>query len=136
MLAEIGALNAFGLDRRSALWQVERAIRPAGELFDSALADRGLPTVDDRLGGEAGSPLAAMTPSEQLVADYAGTGLTIGPHPMTFRRHELSMRGVLRAVDLPRERSGRSVRAAVLAIPGVRRLRDDRTGLREWQAMA
>ena len=33
-LAEIGALNAFGHDRRSALWQIERAVRPAGELFD------------------------------------------------------------------------------------------------------
>ncbi len=32
-LAEIGALNAFGLDRRSALWQIERAVRPSGELF-------------------------------------------------------------------------------------------------------
>ena len=32
-LAEIGALNAFGHDRRSALWQIERAARPAGELF-------------------------------------------------------------------------------------------------------
>ena len=32
-LADIGALNAFGYDRRSALWQAERAIRPAGELF-------------------------------------------------------------------------------------------------------
>ena len=34
MLAEIGALNSLGHDRRSALWQVERAIRPAGELFE------------------------------------------------------------------------------------------------------
>ena len=33
-LADIGALNAFGYDRRSALWQAERAVRPAGELFD------------------------------------------------------------------------------------------------------
>ena len=32
-LADIGALNAFGYDRRSALWQVERAVRPTGELF-------------------------------------------------------------------------------------------------------
>jgi DNA polymerase III alpha subunit len=32
-LADLGALNAFGYDRRSALWQVERAIRPSGELF-------------------------------------------------------------------------------------------------------
>src|SRR5262249_8594938 len=33
-LADIGALNAFGYDRRSALWQAERAIRASGELFD------------------------------------------------------------------------------------------------------
>ena len=34
-LAEIGALNAFGYDRRAALWQAERAVRPAGELFEN-----------------------------------------------------------------------------------------------------
>ena len=33
VLAEIGALNSLGYDRRGALWQVERAVRPAGELF-------------------------------------------------------------------------------------------------------
>ena len=33
VLAEIGALNSLGYDRRSALWQVERLVRPAGELF-------------------------------------------------------------------------------------------------------
>ncbi len=32
-LADIGALNSFGYDRRSALWQAERAVRPSGELF-------------------------------------------------------------------------------------------------------
>ena len=35
-LAEIGALNAFGHHRREALWQIERAVRPAGELFEEA----------------------------------------------------------------------------------------------------
>ena len=35
-LADLGALNAFGYDRRSALWQAERAVRPSGELFDNA----------------------------------------------------------------------------------------------------
>jgi error-prone DNA polymerase len=124
MLAEIGALNSFGLDRRSALWQVERVVRPAGELFVSAQStddweattdDRRVRTVDDDAGGRQ-SPLTAMTQHERLVADYAGTGLTIGPHPMTFRRHELSMRGILRAIDLPRERSGRRLRAAGMVI--------------------
>ena len=38
MLAEIGALNSLGHDRRSAMWQVERAIRPAGEMFEDTLS--------------------------------------------------------------------------------------------------
>ena len=36
-LADIGALNAFGYDRRSALWQAERAVRPSGELFTTTI---------------------------------------------------------------------------------------------------
>ena len=36
-LADIGALNGFGYDRRSALWQAERALRPGGELFAEQL---------------------------------------------------------------------------------------------------
>jgi error-prone DNA polymerase len=35
---------------------------------------------------------------------------------MAFRRHELSMRGVLRAIDLPRVSTGRRVRAAGMVI--------------------
>jgi len=53
-----------------------------------------------------------LTPIERITADYAGTGLTVGPHPMSFRRPELSMRGVMRAVDLPHGRDGRRVRVA------------------------
>ena len=47
-----------------------------------------------------------MNVSERLIADYTGTGLTVGPHPLTFRRKELSMRGVLPAIDLPRREAG------------------------------
>jgi error-prone DNA polymerase len=53
-----------------------------------------------------------MIPAERLVADYAGTGLTIGPHPMAFKRPSLVLGGVLRAIDLPRQRNGRRVRVA------------------------
>ena len=127
-LAEIGALNAFGFDRRTALWQVEQAVRPAGELFE----DRG-PMAEDRGAREAPttldprtsalgprssdldprpSPLKPMTVPERLLADYAGTSLTIGPHPMSLRRSELALRGVLRASDLPAARHGRRVRVA------------------------
>jgi error-prone DNA polymerase len=107
MLAEIGALNSLGHDRRSAMWQVERAIRPAGELFDSSQFP---------VASSQESPLDDMTISERLIADYTGTGLTVGPHPLTFRRKELSMRGVVPAIELPRQRAGRRVRTAGMVI--------------------
>ena len=43
-------------------------------------------------------------------------GLTIGPHPMALRRGDLSLRGVLRASDLPSARNGRRVRVAGMVI--------------------
>jgi error-prone DNA polymerase len=144
VLAEIGALNSFGMDRRTALWQAERAVRPSGELFQEteAIADDALmpqssmpqssmpqsesPITNRQssmnqqsaIGNQqwAASPLPQMTEEECLVADYAGSGLTIGRHPMALRRHDLSMRGVLRAIDLPRARSGRRVRTAGMVI--------------------
>jgi error-prone DNA polymerase len=112
-LAGVGALNAFGYNRRDALWQIERAIRPAGELFDPGASGHGAPSDPAAPpAAEAPSPLAAMTPIERVIADYEGTGLTIGPHPMALRRAEMSLRGVLRAAELPRSRSGRRVRVA------------------------
>jgi error-prone DNA polymerase len=123
-LADIGALNAFTNERRSALWQVERAVRPAGELYGdqgSGIGDRentcyeeprtsGSPIPDPR------SPLPTMDEHDRLRADYAGTGLTIGPHPMALRRDDLALRGVLRASDLPSARDGRRVRVAGMVI--------------------
>ena len=43
-------------------------------------------------------------------------GLTIGRHPMALCRHDLSMRGVLRAADLPQAADGRRVRVAGMVI--------------------
>jgi error-prone DNA polymerase len=103
-LAQIGALSEFGHDRRAALWQVEHAIRPAGELFQkSESANQEIDNI---------SPLSSMTPMECVVADYVGTGLTLGPHPMAFRRDELVRRGVTFARDLPKAGHGCSVRVA------------------------
>jgi error-prone DNA polymerase len=108
-LAEIGALNAFGFDRRTALWQVEQAVRPAGELFEERESRTDDPA--PHLAPQT-SPLKPMTVPERLLADYAGTSLTIGPHPMSLRRQDLALRGVLRASDLPAGRHGRRVRVA------------------------
>ncbi len=118
-LASIGALNSIGcatakeaqgqldgprknqrLHRRDALWQVERAVRFAGPLLD------GIPEIDEA------SPLAAMTPEERLVADFHGTGLTTGPHPMAYRRAELKRARVLSAHELTQMPNGRRVRTA------------------------
>ncbi len=137
-LADIGALNSFGYDRRSALWQAERAVRPSGALFahedaevaeDAEAAEAAAASVRwqaSALGASASSapsasssefcPLKPMTESERLVADYAGTGLTIGRHPMALRRQELAMRGVVRAIDLRSARQGRVVRVAGMVI--------------------
>jgi error-prone DNA polymerase len=129
-LAEIGALNAFGYDRRTALWQIEKAVRRTGELFNEAIGvshsvistdpgsripDPGSISTDPASrvpDPDSISPLRPMTEPERLMADYAGTSLTIGPHPLALRRAELALRGVLRASDLPRARHGRRVRVA------------------------
>jgi error-prone DNA polymerase len=113
-LADIGALNSFGYDRRSALWQAERAVRPSGELFIAEAAEDVLDELPE--DGADSCPLRPMTEAERLVADYAGMGLSIGRHPMALRRDELAMRGVLRSSDLPRVRHGRRVRVAGMVI--------------------
>ena len=41
-----------------------------------------------------------MSAEEELAADYAGTNLTIGPHPVAFVRAALDRQGVTRAADL------------------------------------
>ncbi|MGD0790567.1 MAG: error-prone DNA polymerase [Terriglobales bacterium] len=84
--------------RRDALWQVERAVRWSGPLLDE------LPEID----GE--SPLAAMTDEERLVADFRATGLTVGPHPMLYRREEMKRMGIYRACDLAHVPNGRRLR--------------------------
>jgi len=57
-----------------------------------------------------------MDDHERLRADYAGMGLTIGPHPMALHRRDLALRGGLRATDLPQARDGRRVRVAGMVI--------------------
>jgi error-prone DNA polymerase len=119
LLASIGALNSIGctseedvkgqidlphkkqrLHRRDALWQVERAVRFSGPLLD------GISEVD------AASPLAAMTPKERLVADFHGTGLTTGPHPMAYHRAELKRARVFSVHELTQVPNGCRVRTA------------------------
>ena len=116
-LARIGALNALGdvTHRRDAVWQVEQAVRPVGPLFRSEThtSEDSISAVTDVVrNNKAPSPLRQMTTEERVVADYGGTGLTIGHHPMHYRRTELRAAGILSARELQTLRDGVWVRAA------------------------
>lgn len=106
LLARIGALNKLEdiQHRRDALWQIERAGKPEGPLMrqnsEWLREDSGL------------LPLRQMKTEERLVADYAGTGLTVGKHPMHYRRAELRRQQILSAAELRACRDGEFVRTA------------------------
>ena len=86
------------LHRRDALWQVERAMRGSGPLLEK------LPEPDTP------SPLQPMNHEERLVADFHGTGLTVGPHPVAYRRAWLTAMGIRRASELRDLPSGKRLR--------------------------
>jgi len=109
-LAEIGALNEIKsctdvgcyvstkLHRRDALWQVERAVRHSG------------PLLDELSEPDANSPLCPMNQEERLVADFRGTGMTVGPHPMAYHRARMQAMGVHKASELSRIPDGQHLR--------------------------
>jgi error-prone DNA polymerase len=106
ILAHIGALNRIAgiTHRRDALWQVERAGRLEGPLLKQQsewLQD-----------GSEISPLHQMNAEQRLIADYTGTGLTVGKHPMFYRRSELRRGNILSAHELRTRRDGEYVRTA------------------------
>ncbi|HTB97730.1 MAG TPA: error-prone DNA polymerase [Terracidiphilus sp.] len=93
-LAHIGALNAIDSvqHRRDALWQAEESGRPTGPLLRESAASHN--------AAKTPLPLRKMTDSERIAADFAGTGLTTGSHPMAYRRRELHAEGFRTAADL------------------------------------
>ena len=87
-------------NRRDALWQVERVARPAGELYEELHEADG------------NSPLSPMTRPERMEADFRGTGLTIGRHPVAYHRSELNKLGACRAIDMQQMRDGSLIKVA------------------------
>ncbi len=120
-LAAIGAFNALGGTRRGNLWRA--AVPVAGPLF-AGVDDRHVrPRRHDSIephnstemsqpNAETPQPITDMTLAERLAADYAGTGLTLGPHPMRLRRAALARDGVVAAAHLANGTDGRRVRVA------------------------
>jgi error-prone DNA polymerase len=106
LLASVGALNSLEgvAHRRDALWQAGRAGKPEGPLLSQS---------SELLKEESrGIPLRQMSTEERLIADYAGTGLTVGRHPMAYRREALQREHILTANELRDQPNGRIVRAA------------------------
>ncbi len=111
-LAGADGFAGFGLGRREALWQVA-ALPPDLE---------GAPLCADAEVSAAGSgsdpiTLPAMTPREELAADFIGLGLSIERNPVAMVRGGLDRAGILRAADfVARTRHGERAAVAGMVI--------------------
>jgi len=80
-LAWAGACDSLGGSRRDALWQL--GVATPGERLAGG-TQLGLP-----LDVPAPPPLRRLDAWESMVADYATTSLTLGPHPLALLRGRL-----------------------------------------------
>ncbi|MEQ1552312.1 error-prone DNA polymerase [Sphingorhabdus sp.] len=103
-LADADALGLLADNRRAALWEVRRALPDQLPLFTFAAAPE--------LGVEAGAALPAMLLSEEVVADYQTTRLSLKGHPMQFLRAAFEWEGVLTCADADAAPDGSKVRTA------------------------
>ncbi|WP_313953965.1 error-prone DNA polymerase [Accumulibacter sp.] len=87
LLAAAGALADLAGHRRQAAWAA------AGAAVQLDLLSRSPPP-------EASAELAAPTEAEDLIGDYATTGLTLGRHPLTLLRTRLSEQRFVSASEL------------------------------------
>jgi error-prone DNA polymerase len=128
-LAEIGALNSVSSSSYQFLAPRLRSRNDKVLTGNRKLGNRKLATSSPRrslAGGTRGarlratagklpepdspSPLQPMNHEERLVADFHGTGLTVGPHPMAYRRDWLNAMGIRRASELREIPSGKRLR--------------------------
>jgi len=98
-LAAAGALASLSGHRRNALWDVHGVERVPGMLRDAPIE-------------EAKAELVPPDEGEDLIADYASLGLTLGRHPLALLRARLARERMVTAADLPHLPHGRGVRIA------------------------
>jgi error-prone DNA polymerase len=101
-LASADAFTSLGLTRRQALWDARSLIAAPDLPLFRAMGVREEGTE------RAAIALPAMPLSEEVVADYQTTRLSLKAHPMAFLRADLAERGFVRACDL-RSRKFRSM---------------------------
>jgi error-prone DNA polymerase len=104
-LAQADAFASMSLGRRQALWKttiLDEKIPPlfaAAEFFD-----------------EPEAKLPNTTQSQEVLADYMTTGLTLREHPLTFLRSRLKARRVCTAAELKKTPAGKTVWVAGLVL--------------------
>ncbi|WP_374483266.1 error-prone DNA polymerase [Zoogloea sp.] len=86
-LASAGALASLAGHRRQAWWDASGAHSAPGLLHQAPLAD-------DRL------PLPAPSETQDLIADYAHLGFSLGRHPLLFLRSRLRAERFLTAAEI------------------------------------
>jgi len=101
-LARADAFRSLSTGRRSAVWDALPS-REAAPLFDS----------DEE---PACTTLPAMSVSEEVVADYQSTGLSLRAHPLSFVRADLDRAGITRNADLAHVEPDRRYRIAGLVL--------------------
>ena len=101
-LATVGAFVGLGGTRRAALWQAE-ALGKSGALFARSQSSEE-------------SPLPEMTDDEETLAELHGSGVTLGPHPISFARPWLQKQGVVPASALLTARNGQRISTAGMVI--------------------
>jgi len=102
-LAAAGALAGLGGHRHRAAWQV-------------AGLEGSLPILPEMRIAEGIPLLRAPREGEDIVADYAYTGLTLRRHPVAVLRDQLGARGFVDGAQLRAMTNGSSVRTAGLVI--------------------
>lgn len=103
LLADAGALRGLAGHRHRARWEIA-AVEPQRGLFANLPEPRSRDSI----------MLPLPTPGEDLRADYALTGTTLGRHPLSLLRKVLSAKRYRRSGDLQGMPHGRQVRVAGL----------------------
>ena len=103
LLADSGALKPLSGHRHKAKWDV-LGVEPMPPLLESTEFNEGVPLLP--VPGEG----------ENLVADYATLGLTLGRHPLSLLRDRLNTLGLLDAAHIGELSHGDRVRTAGLVI--------------------
>jgi error-prone DNA polymerase len=103
LLASAGALRSLSDHRRLAHWEV-------------AGIERAMPVLGDCPIDEPLPQLAPPGEAEELVADYASLGFTLGRHPLALLRSRLARMRLATAAELRGYAHGRPARAAGIVI--------------------